>query len=93
MTHNKYITIIGAAGVLSWIAWWVVINKLNPLESTGLALAFFFITLFIAMACTFTVIGFYFRVWLNKNEIYYFNMYNSSIRKILDNASLKKLSF
>ena len=23
------------------------------------------------MACTFTVIGFYFRVWLNKNEIYY----------------------
>lgn len=71
MTHNRYLAIIGTAGLVSWIAWVVVINKLDPFESMGLALALFYISLFFALSCTFTVLGFYFRVWLNKNEIYY----------------------
>jgi Na+/melibiose symporter-like transporter len=71
MTHNRYLAIIGTAGALSWTAWIVVINKLDPYESTGLALGLFYLSLFFALVCTFTVAGFYFRVWLNKNEIYY----------------------
>lgn len=71
MTHNKYLAIIGAAGIISWIAWFVVLNKLDPYESTGLALAMFYISLFFALTSTLTVFGFYFRLWLNKNEIYY----------------------
>lgn len=71
MSHHKYLAIIGAAGVFSWLAWVVVIFKLNPEESTGLGLGLFYISLFFALACTFTIIGFYFRLWLNKNEVYY----------------------
>ena len=71
MSHNKYLTIIGSAGALSWLAWILVLNKLDPFESTGLALGLFFLSLFFALTCSFTVAGFYFRVWLNKNEIYY----------------------
>jgi len=71
MSHHRYLAIIATAGVLSWIAWIVVINKLDPFESTGLALGMFYISLFFALVCTFTVLGFYFRVWLNRNEIYY----------------------
>jgi hypothetical protein len=71
MTHHKYISIIALSGVLAWIAWIVVINKLTPYETMGLALSFFYVTLFIALSCTFTAIGFYFRVWLFKNEIFY----------------------
>jgi hypothetical protein len=71
MTHHRYISIIALAGLLAWVAWVVVINKLSPVETMGLALAFFYVTLFIALSCTFTVIGFYFRVWLFKNEIFY----------------------
>jgi hypothetical protein len=70
MTHNKYLLSIGIAGVVSWSAWFIVLNKLNPYESVGLALILFFISLFFALTCTFTIIGFYFRLWLNKNEIY-----------------------
>ena len=80
MAHNRYLAIIGGAGILSWIAWIVVINKLAPLESTGLALGLFFLSLFFALTCTFTVIGFYFRVWINKNEIYY-NHINTAFRQ------------
>ena len=70
MTHNKYLAFVGAAGLVSWIAWFIVLTKLDPFESMALALALFFVSLFFAMACTFTVAGFYFRLWLNKNEIY-----------------------
>lgn len=80
MSHHKYLAIIGAAGVVSWLAWIVVINKLNPFDSTGLGLGLFYLSLFFALACTFTVIGFYFRLWLNKNEIFY-NHINIAFRQ------------
>jgi len=70
LTHNKYLAFVSAAGLVSWIAWFIVLTKLDPFESTALALVLFFVSLFFAMACTFTVLGFYFRLWLNKNEIY-----------------------
>jgi hypothetical protein len=70
MTHNKYLAFVAAAGLVSWIAWFIVLTKLDPFESTALALILFFVSLFFAMSCTFTVLGFYFRLWLNKNEIY-----------------------
>ena len=70
MTHNRYLTFVAVAGLVSWIAWIIVLTKLDPFESTSLALVLFFVSLFFAMACTFTVVGFYFRLWLNKNEIY-----------------------
>jgi len=80
MTHHRYLAIISIAGILSWVAWTVVINKLDPYESTGLALGLFYISLFFALTCTFTVLGFYFRLWLNKNEVYY-NHINISLRQ------------
>lgn len=69
--------------MVSWIAWVVVINKLDPFESTGLALALFYISLFFALTCTFTVTGFYFRVWLNKNEIYYQHIHTAFRQGVL----------
>ncbi|MFA5829090.1 MAG: hypothetical protein WC843_01150 [Candidatus Gracilibacteria bacterium] len=80
MSHHRYLAIIGSAGVLSWIAWIVVLNKLDPFASTGVSLGLFFLSLFVALICTFTVVGFYFRVWLNKNEIYY-NHINIAFRQ------------
>lgn len=71
MSHHRYLAIIGMASVVSWAAWIVVLFKLDPFESAGLALALFFLSLFFALVTTFTIAGFYFRVWLNRNEIYY----------------------
>lgn len=71
MTHHRYISIIGGSGFAAWLSWILVITRLNPYESMEMALAFFFLTFFIALASTFTVLGFYFRVWLFRNEIFY----------------------
>ena len=70
MTHNRYLLFVGIAGLFSWIAWFIVLNKLDPFESTELALGLFFLSLFFALSCTFTIIGFYFRLWLTKNEVF-----------------------
>lgn len=72
--------IIGGAALVSWLAFYVVIDKLDPFASTGLALAMFFVSLFFALTSTFTVIGFYIRVWFNRNEIYYDHI-NVSLRQ------------
>lgn len=71
MTHHRYISIIALAGGFAWVGFILTLLKLSPYESMGLALTFFYVTLLIALCCTFTVIGFYFRVWLFKNEIFY----------------------
>lgn len=80
MSHNKYLGILGVAGLMSWLAFVVVIFKLDVYESLGLGMAFFFVSLFLALSCTFAIIGFYLRVWLNHNEIYY-NHINISLRQ------------
>lgn len=71
MTSNRYIGIIGFSGLLSWIAWLLVVLKLSPYESMTVSLIFFLLTFFIALACTFAVFGFYFRVWISGNEVFY----------------------
>ena len=80
MTHKKYLMIIGTASIVSWLAFYLVIDKLDPFASTGLALALFFVSLFFALMTTFSIFGFYIRVWLNRNEIYYDHI-NVSLRQ------------
>ena len=80
MTHHRYIGIITSAGVISWIALFLVLTKMSPYESMGPSLTFFFITLFIALTTSLTALGFYFRLWFFKNEIFYKHI-NVSLRQ------------
>ena len=80
MTHHKYISSILTTGILAWIGWTITVFKFDPLTQINIALPFFFVTLLIALSCTFTILGFYFRVWLFKNEIFYKHI-NIAIRQ------------
>src|SRR3989338_10766676 len=71
MSHHRYIGIIAMAGLLAWLGFGLVITKLSPNENLGISLALLFLTFFIAISSTFAVLGFYFRLWLLKNEIFY----------------------
>jgi hypothetical protein len=71
MSHYRYIAIIAFSGLVAWLGWLVIFFKLSPFDYPGVSLTFFYLTLFIALSCTFSVLGFYFRVWLFKNEIFY----------------------
>lgn len=73
-TYKQYLITIAITAVISWIAWIMVITKLDPYESTGLALTLFFLSLFFAMIGSFTLLGFGLRRWLGKDEVYYHHL-------------------
>lgn len=73
-SYKQYLWTIGLTALVSWAAWGMVIAKLDPYESTSLALGLFFISLFFAFIGSFTVIGFGLRRWIGKNEIYYHHL-------------------
>ena len=68
MTNNIYLLTIFIASALGWASWIVVINKLSPFVTSYLALILFYASLFIALAGTFTLLNYYLRVWLNRDE-------------------------
>lgn len=80
MNHHKYLAIIGVSALFAWIGWALVVTQISPYANLSIALVLFFITLFIALTGTFGVLGFYFRVWLFKNEIFYKHI-NVSMRQ------------
>jgi len=80
MAHHKYISVLLTTGSLAWIGWIITILKFDPVTQINTALPLFFLTLLIALSCTFTILGFYFRVWLFKNEIFYKHI-NTAIRQ------------
>jgi len=79
MVHKNYLLIIAAAGLMAWVAFLTVLLKFNPYESS-LAIAFFFFSLFISLACTFALLGYFFRLWLYRNEIFYVHI-NIALRQ------------
>lgn len=78
--EKRYIQPLMIAGGISLAGWLVVVMKLDPYESTGLALALFFLSLLITLTCSFTLLGFYLRKWVTKNEIS-IGYINTSIRQ------------
>ncbi len=78
--EKKYIQPLIIAGGISTVGWLVVVMKLDPYESTGLALALFFLSLLIALTCIFTLTGFYLRKWVTQNEVS-ISYINTSIRQ------------
>jgi hypothetical protein len=78
--HVRYLLYIAVAGLLSWGALFLVVYKLRPDESTALALGLFFVSLFFALSCSFAVLGYFFRLWFQRNEIFY-NHLNIALRQ------------
>ena len=84
MTYNLYMLVIAVATLFSWSAFGLVITKLSPCFkwlNEGLCtlgndkgLVAFYITLFLALTGTLTIIGFYLRVYFKRNEVYYENI-------------------
>ncbi len=68
--HQKVLIIIGAASLISWAAWSLVILNLNPFESTGLALTLFFISLSLALVGSYTIVLFYLKKMRSKIQVY-----------------------
>ncbi len=80
MKLQSYLIGISISSLICWLAFILTIFYLNPDATRVLALSSLFISLFFALAGTFTLVGFFVRTALSHNELYYANI-NVSFRE------------
>jgi len=80
MTYSSYLAVIFFSTAVSWLSLFMVINRLDPFVNPLTALVSISITLMLALTGTFTIIGFYIRLFWMKNSLYFYNI-NVSFRQ------------
>lgn len=74
MTLSTYLIGISVSTFLCWVAWVLTIINVDPIATGNWGMLSFFVSIFFAAIGTFTVIGFYIRLWFSSNEYYYENI-------------------
>lgn len=69
MALKHYLTLMVFGTVVCWIAWTVVLFRIDPFVSGFIGLASFFLSLFLALLGTFSLLGFLFRRAFSKDTI------------------------
>lgn len=80
MSLRGYLFGIFVSSCLFWAAFVLIIFNTNPQEGGNLIIFLFFASLFFALWGSFTLIDFYLRLFISKNEIYYANI-NIALRE------------
>ena len=71
--HRRFLFFVSIAAIMSWIAWGLVLTRLDPClvpfengceHLSGLSLGLFFISLFFALTATFSFLGYFLRRFL-----------------------------
>lgn len=68
--HLKILFSISLATLLSWLAFALVVYKLDPYTSSSLALPLFFVSLFFSLSGSFSLILFIIKRWKAMKEVY-----------------------
>lgn len=56
------------ATIFCWVAWLLVLFYMNPDEVGAIGLMAFYISLFLALLGTFSLVGFFVRVWFSRSQ-------------------------
>ncbi|MBI5222173.1 MAG: hypothetical protein HY980_01610 [Candidatus Magasanikbacteria bacterium] len=83
MTLRQYIIIMLIATVLCWAAWWIVVLNIDPFQDTGAGFGFFFLSFFLALLGTVSVVAFLARRLWNRSDIIMYRQVQRSFRDSL----------
>ena len=68
MTLRQYLLLMSIGTAICWIAWFFVINNIDPKQAGFAGYIFFYLSLYLALTGTFSVIGFLIRRRLVKSD-------------------------
>ena len=88
MSLRAYLIFMTIGTLLCWVAWFFVIGNTSPTEAGMLAFSFFYLSLFLAIVGTFSVIGFLVRRAIIKNDDVIFRHVRATFRQSVIIASL-----
>lgn len=83
MTLRKYLIILTTCTFLCWATWFAVLYYTNPNGTGWGGFVFFYLSLFVSLVGTFSLVGFAFRTMMNKEEILYKKIDISSRQSII----------
>jgi len=69
MSLKKYLILMSFTTLICWVAWLVVIFYMSPEDAGVITFLLFYVSLFFALLGTFSLLGFFLRVWFSKEKI------------------------
>jgi len=69
MTLKSYLILMTISTFFCWLAWGMVLFFIDPTQAGFIGLLFFYLSLFLALTGTISLIGFFLRTLILKNEI------------------------
>ncbi|MBU0597604.1 hypothetical protein KKF61_01250 [Patescibacteria group bacterium] len=69
MSLKQYLIIVSSATIICWLAWLVVLFYINPNEAGFVGFFLFYCSLIFALVGSFSLIGFFGRVWFAKEKV------------------------
>lgn len=77
---NRYVFFLAVAGLMSSISLFLVMTKIDPYTDETLGLVLFFLSLFFSVSSILSLIGYFLRMTLYRDELF-LNHFNLSLRQ------------
>lgn len=81
MTLRLYLILMSVGALICWLAWFFVLSSVDPTQAGLFGFLFFYASLFLALAGTFSVIGFLIKKIILKNDQIVFHHVKSTFRQ------------
>ena len=81
MTLRQYLILMSVGAAICWLAWFFVLGRVDPQQAGFFGFLFFYSSLFLALAGTFSVIGFLIKKIILKNDQAVFHHVKSTFRQ------------
>lgn len=81
MSLKQYLLLMSVGTLFCWLAWIFVIFKISPIDSGIVGIFSFYLSLFLAIVGTFSVLGFLIRGFILKNEDAVFRQVKNTFRQ------------
>ena len=83
MTLKQYFTVMILGTILCWAAWWMVVVSIDPFQDTGVGFSFFYISLFLALLGTTSIVAFALRKNFSRMDLPMFRYVQKSFKDSL----------
>ncbi len=81
MNLKQYLILMSLGTIVCWSVWFIVLGNVDPTDSGWLGFAFFYLSLFLSLAGTFSVIGFFVKQKFSKNDTVIFKHVRHAFRQ------------
>ena len=81
MGLRSYLILMAIGTILCWVVWFLIIGNINPDQAGIIGLILFYLSLFLSLTGTISVVGFLIRKKIDKNDTVIFHHVRHTFRQ------------